>query len=253
MVVEDHRDTLEMLQHVLHAAGAKVIGATSGQAALAILRHVVPSIVVVDLEMPDLDGFAFLDGARLLLGAREVPMIAISGLPLDLQPQDWKDAGFVRAVVKPVDPFVLYQIIVEVMEEAPTTRAAGAVAMSKVRLGDLVTRPVRRGWVGEVVDLSRIRGGYVTVRWRTAGGTPVEPKAEPLASLMRVRSISGGQATSLSRSAILSLRPSARASRQTRRRRRQDSGKRHLQARDLMNLAARVVGERTLRSVAPPP
>jgi CheY-like chemotaxis protein len=135
MILDDHQDTLEMLQHALRATGAKVIAATSALAALVVLRHVVPSIVVVDLAMPDLDGFSFLATARAIPAARDLPMIAISGMPIDLQRHDWKDAGFLRAVMKPVDPFRLCAILAEVMEEEAATRAAGAVRLDSISGG----------------------------------------------------------------------------------------------------------------------
>jgi DNA-binding response OmpR family regulator len=50
MVVDDDCDTLEMFAHVLHTNGATVITATSALRALAILRDVVPSIIVVKIS-----------------------------------------------------------------------------------------------------------------------------------------------------------------------------------------------------------
>jgi len=249
MVVDDHRDTLEMFEHVLHTAGANVIVAPSTPQALALLDHVVPSAIVVNIEMPDVDGFSFLAAVR---GGttRDVPIIAISGVSLHLQQHDWEQAGFARAIVKPVDPFVLCRIIHEVVNEVTATPVPGAAPMSRLRCGDLVTSDSFPGWVGEIVDVTGRRRGYVTVRWYTSSGSPVRSDAERVVDLVRVPPISGGGATTGSLQGMLTLHRSARATTRVSRGLRAHSGRLRRHARDLRDLAAGVRDERRRVSVS---
>src|SRR5438132_13927747 len=81
LVIDDHRDTVDMFREYLHSAGATVIGADSARAGLAFAETHVLDVVLVDLRMPDEDGHWFL---RQLRGSRtarpaQVPVFAITG------------------------------------------------------------------------------------------------------------------------------------------------------------------------------
>ena len=123
MLVDDYRDSREMFQHVLQTAGAKVIATPSTFRALAILRSLLPSIIVTNVEMPQIDGFSLAAVAREHPATHDVPMIAMTGIALDRQRQDWRTTGFARALVKPVDPFVLCTAVADVIAEATASKA----------------------------------------------------------------------------------------------------------------------------------
>jgi CheY-like chemotaxis protein len=123
LVIDDHRDTRDMFDEGLSAVGAEVLTAVSGRDALRLAQERLPTVVVVDIAMPEHDGFWFVAELRNLKGGDAVPAIAISGAPLDLLPQSAKDVGFVRALLKPVDPLVLADIVADVVDEATLARA----------------------------------------------------------------------------------------------------------------------------------
>ena len=186
LVVDDHPDTADMLAHTLTSAGAAPVTATSAEHALHVASQVMPHVVLVDIAMPGRNGFWFIGEFQKLPGARAVPSIALSGAPLDLLQWNWKDAGFTRALLKPVTPDALCAVIVEVVEEQ-----AAAVALKPARLvvGDLVTTPAKAGWIGEVVEALTFTPGYVVVRWRTSSGISLEPMEESCRYLVRVTSV----------------------------------------------------------------
>lgn len=74
-------------------------------------------------------------------------------------------------------------------EDRPRRRA---VAVFKV--GDIVGSPAREGWVGEVVDISRLGNGFVTVRWRAPSGISLQSMEERADYLVVVPPIKGGAA-----------------------------------------------------------
>jgi len=181
MVVDGHRDTLEMFDHVLQATGAKVITAGSALRALATLRTVVPSVVMTNIEMPDIDGFSFIAAAREIPATRHVPMIAVTGVPLHRQRRDWKDAGFARALVKPVDPFMLCAMIVEVISEATAQASVGTITAPAIqrlqaaaRASCEITRRLREDSreICEQASILRSKAAQVRVARRHRGLTP---------------------------------------------------------------------------------
>ena len=81
LVVDDHRDTVDMLREYLYSAGATVIGADGARAALAFAETHVLDVVLVDIRMPGEDGHWFLRQLRASRTVRtaQVPVFAITG------------------------------------------------------------------------------------------------------------------------------------------------------------------------------
>jgi two-component system, OmpR family, response regulator len=90
LVVDDEPDIVELLSASLRYAGFEVVGATSGRQALAEARRFRPELILLDVMMPDVDGFEVVkrlrgDGARtpvLFLTARDATEDKIHGLTL---------------------------------------------------------------------------------------------------------------------------------------------------------------------------
>jgi CheY-like chemotaxis protein len=102
LVVDDHRDTVDMLQKYLTASGATVVGAGSAKAALAVTETRALDAVLIDLRMPGADGGWFL---RQLTGSRmaahaQIPVYALSGEHHD-QPEP--ASGFAGYFLKPIN------------------------------------------------------------------------------------------------------------------------------------------------------
>src|SRR5437763_14044052 len=79
LVVDDDLALTATFAKVFAAEGFQVMVAENGAEALARVREQIPSAVVVDLNMPVMDGFAFLDGLRETPGCAEIPVILMSG------------------------------------------------------------------------------------------------------------------------------------------------------------------------------
>src|SRR5262249_19134050 len=156
------------VQHVLAERGAIVLLAASGHEALRLVQHVLPAAIVTDIAMPDGSGLWFMKELGNLPGGRAVPVIALSGYTAAQVHDDWKDVGFSCVVSKPVDPFELCELLAGLV--AHPSRPPRRRVSPRFKIGDAVSCPSEPGWIGEIVDLSRLRNGYVTVRWRSASG-----------------------------------------------------------------------------------
>jgi len=112
VVVDDDRDTREILSTILTAAGAQAYEASSVAEALRLSRDVMPEVVVSDIAMPDQDGYTLLRALRTEFG-RSVPRIAIA-LTAQATEADRERAlagGFDRHVAKPFDPLRLVELL----------------------------------------------------------------------------------------------------------------------------------------------
>jgi len=78
MVVDDDPSILEMHSRLVEQTGRKAITARSGQVALALLEQQTPDLILLDLMMPQPDGFAVLDELRSREATREIPVIILT-------------------------------------------------------------------------------------------------------------------------------------------------------------------------------
>ena len=114
LVVEDQADAREMIVTVLSLAGHEVFGAAEGQEALDLLHSKRPTLALIDIGLPGMNGYEVASEVRRRSG-EAVRLVALSGYG---QPEDIRRAeaaGFDRHVTKPVDPDRLVQIMREVV------------------------------------------------------------------------------------------------------------------------------------------
>lgn len=102
LVVDDDVGTTLALQELLCEAGHVVRVATSGEDALAVAAAFAPEAVLVDLGLPDVDGFELAGRLRTLKEAASARLIAITGYRRGASHAAVL-AGFESCLVKPVD------------------------------------------------------------------------------------------------------------------------------------------------------
>ena len=79
LVVDDDEDTVEMMRDILSEEGHVVRSACNGRDALALALADPPDLVLLDLNMPEMDGRAFLDEMRRIPRLKDVVVVVISG------------------------------------------------------------------------------------------------------------------------------------------------------------------------------
>jgi CheY-like chemotaxis protein len=78
LVVEDEAPMRELLRRTLEKEGWRVIEAENGRQALERLADAVPAVILLDLMMPEMDGFAFMQAFHQRADCRQVPVIVIT-------------------------------------------------------------------------------------------------------------------------------------------------------------------------------
>lgn len=113
LFVEDHDDTRDAIARELRAEGARVLTAESAQVGLLLVEREKPDVLLVDLEMPEVDGYAFLRAVRRLPGSMggQAPAVAFTAHNL---PQDKRKSllhGFRLHLAKPMTGERLAQVL----------------------------------------------------------------------------------------------------------------------------------------------
>jgi CheY-like chemotaxis protein len=81
LVVEDDADSRAFVEILLSHRGYAPIGACNGQEALTTAEHSNPSLILLDLMMPGMDGYQFLRAKRQHPTLSNVPVVVLSGVP----------------------------------------------------------------------------------------------------------------------------------------------------------------------------
>ncbi len=82
LVVEDDPDTREMLRRMLEKDGWKVVEAANGRIALQRILEAEPAVVLLDLMMPEMDGFGFIEEVRKHMEWRAIPVVVLTAKTL---------------------------------------------------------------------------------------------------------------------------------------------------------------------------
>jgi PAS domain S-box-containing protein len=116
LVADDNRDSATSMALMLRLGGNDVRTAYDGGEAVLAAREFQPSVVLLDIGMPKLNGY---DAARRLRGeswGRNLVLIALTGWGQAEDKQKALDAGFDYHLTKPVDPQVLEKLLAEIQE-----------------------------------------------------------------------------------------------------------------------------------------
>ncbi|WP_158260741.1 PAS domain-containing protein, partial [Pleurocapsa sp. CCALA 161] len=115
LVVDDQKDSLEILTVVLEQEGANVISTRSAAAALAVLNQTTPHVIVSDIGMPHTDGYNLIKQIRQLPQG-QIPAIALTAYAREIDRQHSFDAGFNRHIAKPIKIPELITAIAELIK-----------------------------------------------------------------------------------------------------------------------------------------
>lgn len=112
LLVDDNDDAREALAYLIEQTGCQVIEARNGEQALTVLQQGLrPDLILLDLMMPGLDGWAFRSEQQKLDGAADVPVVIYSGSPtVEEDAAQLKVAGWLR---KPLDFDRLLKVVHE--------------------------------------------------------------------------------------------------------------------------------------------
>jgi signal transduction histidine kinase len=111
LIVEDSRDSRDMLRYLLERAGHEVHEAGDGPAGIEAILTVHPDIALVDVGLPGVDGYEVARRVRADERGRTVRLVALTGYGLPDDHRRSREAGFDSHLVKPVDPARLAGVI----------------------------------------------------------------------------------------------------------------------------------------------
>ena len=103
LVVEDNTKNLKLVRDVLQLAGFEIIEATTGEDGVELAAREHPDLVLMDLQLPGIDGTEALRQIREMPDVGQVPVLAVTAFVMDEDRQRASRAGFDGYVEKPIN------------------------------------------------------------------------------------------------------------------------------------------------------
>ncbi len=119
LIVDDDTDLLEVLSQSFREAGFSIATATNGIDALKLTRTLSPDLIVLDVMLPERDGFTVCQTLRRERATAEVPIVMLTGLTSQFERLVGLDCGADDYVMKPVTPEYLRSRIELLLRGSP--------------------------------------------------------------------------------------------------------------------------------------
>ena len=104
LVVDDESDITELLSYNFRDAGYEVLVAADGMRAVALAQRWLPEAIVLDLNLPGLDGFAVCEMLRVLPSTRDIPILMLTAFATEQSRKLGLQIGATDYLTKPFSP-----------------------------------------------------------------------------------------------------------------------------------------------------
>jgi two-component system, cell cycle response regulator DivK len=103
LVVEDNELNMELVRDILRAYGYRVGEAFNGQSCLSYLESEIPSLILMDLQLPDVDGYSLVQKLRADVRFQALPIVAVTAFAMKGDREKAMAAGCTGVIIKPID------------------------------------------------------------------------------------------------------------------------------------------------------
>ena len=125
LVVDDSADNVAMLSLDLQQQGYRVVTAANGEDAISVATQTLPNLILMDINLPTLDGLGATRRIRENNSLRDVPVVAITAFGTEGFQRAAYDAGVSGYLTKPLDLDRMHQLIARLLSPEGSGRLTG--------------------------------------------------------------------------------------------------------------------------------
>jgi two-component system cell cycle response regulator DivK len=113
LIVEDNEKNMKLFRDVLQATGYSTLEATTGEEAVELSLSQAPALVLMDVQLPGIDGVEALERLRQNERTASIPVLALTAQAMSGDRERFLEAGFDGYLAKPVDVGELIEAVRE--------------------------------------------------------------------------------------------------------------------------------------------
>jgi two-component system cell cycle response regulator DivK len=103
LIVEDNDKNLKLARDLLQHDGFRTLEAETAAAAIALAEQHVPNLILMDIQLPDMDGVTALGRLREMAATTSIPVVALTAFAMAADRERLLAAGFDGYLAKPID------------------------------------------------------------------------------------------------------------------------------------------------------
>jgi CheY-like chemotaxis protein len=115
LIVDDNRASRDLLRAILKPVRCQIIEAAHGQDALDLMQREHPDLVLLDIDMPGMNGLDVVRRIREDVSLARLPVVAVTAFAMERDRQNAMAAGFTAYLTKPVRAAVLRQEVQQLL------------------------------------------------------------------------------------------------------------------------------------------
>lgn len=118
LIVDDNQASRDLIRAILKSVRCDIIEASHGRQGLDLVRQERPDLVLLDIDMPEMDGLTVVRQIRQDTAFANLPVVAVTAFAMEGDREKALEAGFTAYVTKPVRAAVLRQKVQELLGAA---------------------------------------------------------------------------------------------------------------------------------------
>ena len=111
LIVEDNDKNMKLARDLLQFHGFETVEATTGEDGLVLARERTPALVLMDIQLPGIDGVTALERLREDQTTSRIPVVAMTASVMKEDRERFEKAGFDGFIMKPIDVRVFPQLV----------------------------------------------------------------------------------------------------------------------------------------------
>lgn len=116
LIVDDNPENLKLILMLLATCGHELVTATDAIQALAVIERQRPDLILLDLQLPGMDGLELTRRLRANEQTRSIPIVAVTAYAMKGDEDKARDAGCNNYLVKPIDKRLLREVVKSYLE-----------------------------------------------------------------------------------------------------------------------------------------
>jgi len=116
LLIEDNEQNRYLLTFLLESCGYQVSAAHDGPRGIEAARALSPSIILLDIQLPTMDGYAVARSLRQNEALRTIPIVAVTSYAMPGDRETALEAGCTDYIEKPIDPDTFVQQLEAILE-----------------------------------------------------------------------------------------------------------------------------------------
>jgi two-component system cell cycle response regulator DivK len=104
LVIEDNEQNRYLLTFLLEKHGYRVVAVPDGARGVEVAKTLAPCIILLDIQLPSMDGYAVARALRQQVALRETPIVAVTSYAMPGDREKALESGCTGYIEKPIDP-----------------------------------------------------------------------------------------------------------------------------------------------------